>query len=351
MLAGNRTPTAPLVSIILPTYNRAGFLAEAFAAIRGQSFADWELIVVDDGSKDATRDVVAQLANGLTQQVRYLHQENQGAYGARNTGLDHTRCRHIAFYDSDDLWLPHHLRDCVEALEANPDVDWVYSASQLVDHSSGRVLAPSSFHIQGEPKPFLRLRTRSVGGLKVIDDPLAVERALSDGLGAGLQVSVMRRSLFEGFRFEATSRNEAEDQLLAIHALVAGRRMAYFEDVHLVYRVHGGNSSATGTQSPDKHVRVFQALAEGYERLRNQVRFTPAQTQALNHRISKEYFWHLGYQLLRHPGWEREALSFLWRGLWLWPTSLGLWKAYLVAWLRVKSGLLPHGTPQPAQGA
>jgi glycosyltransferase involved in cell wall biosynthesis len=351
MRDSSNQPLLPTVSVILPTYNRARFLSQAFESIRAQTFTDWELIIVDDGSIDDTEDVVRRHTAGWPQPVCYLRQDNQGAYGARNTGLDHARCRYIAFYDSDDLWLPHHLRDCVEALEANPDVDWVYSASQLVDHASGKVLAPSSFHIQGKPKPFLRLRTRPVGGLKVIDDPMAVERALTDGIGAGLQVSVMRHSLFEGFRFDAASRNEAEDQLLAIHAQLAGRRMAYFEDVHLVYRVHDGNSSATGTQSPDKHVRVFQALVEGYERLRNQVRLTPSQVQALNHRISKEYFWHLGYQLLRHPGWERQALSFLWRGLWHWPTNLGLWKAYLVAWLCVKSGFLRHGTRQPAQRA
>ena len=75
----------PRVSIILPTFNRARFLPEAFASIRRQHFLDWELIVVDDGSTDETDAVVRQSLHDVTQPVKYVKQENQGAYGARNT--------------------------------------------------------------------------------------------------------------------------------------------------------------------------------------------------------------------------------------------------------------------------
>src|SRR5262245_36376166 len=103
------------VSILLPTYNRAAFLPQAFDAIRGQEFGDWELIVIDDGSSDATEQVVRERTAGWAQPVRYVRQENAGAYGARNTGLDLAGGKYVAFYDSDDLWLPHHLRDSVAA--------------------------------------------------------------------------------------------------------------------------------------------------------------------------------------------------------------------------------------------
>lgn len=330
--------TTPKLSIILPTYNRATFLPKAFEAIQNQRFTDWELIVIDDGSKDDTGELVPKLAAHVTQPVRYVRQENAGAYGARNTGLDHARGQYVAFYDSDDLWLPHHLEDCVGALEACPNVDWVYGSSTIIDHASGNVLAENAFYVKGEPRPFLSLKAKEVGRLKVIDDPTTIECAIDKGLFAGLQLSVMRKSVFDGYRFEATRRNEAEDQLLVVHALASGRRMAYFDNVHLLYYVHEQNSSATGTQSLDKHVRIFRALIEGYEDLKKQVVLTPAQTRALNRRLSREYFWHLGYKLLHQPGREREALGYLWRGLWLWPTNPGLWKTYLVSWLRVRSG-------------
>ena len=78
----------PAVSIILPSYNRAKFLPQAFASIKAQQFTDWELIVVDDGSTDNTRELVEELTRDWSQPARYVYQENQGAYGARNTGLD-----------------------------------------------------------------------------------------------------------------------------------------------------------------------------------------------------------------------------------------------------------------------
>src|SRR5438105_13937181 len=97
------TKPRPAVSIILPTYNRAKFLPQALASIRAQQFTDWELIVVDDGSTDDTAAVVRGLATDITQPVRYVRQENQGPYAARNTGLDHAAGELVAFFDSDDL--------------------------------------------------------------------------------------------------------------------------------------------------------------------------------------------------------------------------------------------------------
>src|SRR5436305_3864507 len=98
------SPERPAVSILLPTYNRAKCLPQEFASIRSQPFTDCELIVVDDGSTDNTRELVEELTRGWPQPVRYHRQENQGAYGARNTGLDLATGECVAFFDSDDVW-------------------------------------------------------------------------------------------------------------------------------------------------------------------------------------------------------------------------------------------------------
>lgn len=187
----------PTVSIILPTYNREKFLPEAFAAIAAQEWTDWELIVVDDGSTDNTRELVPELTNEFEQSVQCIYQDNQGAYGARNTGLDHASGKYIAFYDSDDLWLPHHLKDCVEALEANPDVDWVFGACQIVNSDSNEVVADSTFEIGGKLRPFRKLATQDFGRLKVIADDQQLKTILSHGLFAGLQNSLIRESIFK----------------------------------------------------------------------------------------------------------------------------------------------------------
>ena len=162
----------PAVSILLPTYNRAGFLPQAFEAIRGQRFTDWELVIIDDGSNDDTAEVVRKGTADWIQPVRYVRQENQGVAGARNAALDLAGGDFVAFFDSDDVWLPHHLSDCVAALQANPEVDWVYGASRVVDFASGRVINDNSFYLDGAPRPFLGLRHTVKDRLHLITDEI-----------------------------------------------------------------------------------------------------------------------------------------------------------------------------------
>ncbi len=102
-------------SIILPTYNRADVIRRAIDSVVGQTFTDWELIVVDDGSTDDTATIV----RSYPASVRYLGQPNGGCYVARNTGLRAATGRRIAFLDADDEWLAHHLELAAAFFEAN----------------------------------------------------------------------------------------------------------------------------------------------------------------------------------------------------------------------------------------
>jgi cellulose synthase/poly-beta-1,6-N-acetylglucosamine synthase-like glycosyltransferase len=331
----------PRVSIILPTYNRARFLPQAFASIRAQTFNDWELLVIDDGSTDDTQAVVEELSVSLSGSVRYVHQANQGAHAARNTGIELARGDYLAFFDSDDYWLPHHLHACVAALQANPEVDWVYGAARMVELATGRTLAPTTFYQDGQPRPFLRLRTQPRGRLRVIEDPKAAECMISHGLMCGLQCSVFRAGVFAGLRLPPYE--VGEDQIFVVLALKAGCRLAYYDDVHLLYHVHGENlSAATLSGSVEKRVRGMLALTRGYEELPERVSLVPAERRALRRRLGGEYFWHLGYSLLWQHGRREEALTILRKGLRQWPWNLACWKTYLLALVRTRLRL---GTP------
>jgi glycosyltransferase involved in cell wall biosynthesis len=301
----------PAVSIILPTYNRARFLPQAFEAIKSQQFQGWELIVVDDGSTDDTRKLVVALSRGWDQPVSYVYQENQGAYGARNTGLDLARGGYIAFYDSDDVWLPHHLHDSVAALEAHPEVDWAYGACRVEDASTGRTLIPNTLYFDdGRPRPALRLKTRSSGGFQAFDDPGTLKCLLAHGLFCGLQNSVIRRQVFHGRRFENRYRNEGEDVLFAIRAVAAGCRLGYFDNVHVVYCVHEQNSSAASKgMSLEKRVQVQQAILRGLEDTLAETPLPPTGKLTLRWGLGHVYFWHLGYSLLWAHGRRREAID------------------------------------------
>jgi len=330
---------APKVSIVLPTFNRAGFLRDALGAIRAQRCDDWELLIIDDGSTDDTRDVVEGLAGGMPGLVRYIHQTNRGAYGARNTGLNHARGTYVAFFDSDDLWLPHHLERCVAALDAHPELDWVYGSCKMVDHRTGAVGDDNNFYPGGKPRPFLQLATRRDGDLHMIDDTRVVDCQIRHGLYAGLQNSVIRAHLFRTARFDERYR-VVEDVLFLIRALASGARIGYFPSPHVIYRSHDGNSSGSAQEASDAHVlAVVRELADGYERLSREMILTGSARRALRRRLSGEYFWHLGYHGLWRIGRRPEALAAFRKGLTLWPWDLRLWRTYLLAIARSYTGL------------
>ena len=115
----------PTVSIITPTYNRAGFVGSAIEHILAQSFQDWELIVVDDGSTDATPEVV-EAYRRRDPRIRSVRQANAGLPAARNAGLRVARGEYVAFLDDDDRFLPEKLERQLPLLRQRPELGFVY---------------------------------------------------------------------------------------------------------------------------------------------------------------------------------------------------------------------------------
>jgi glycosyltransferase involved in cell wall biosynthesis len=120
-----------LVSVVLPTYNRASFLMEAMRSVWEQTYRPVELLVVDDGSSDNTAEVVRQTVaswpDDLTFRVFYMRQQNSGASAARNQGLRHSHGEFIQYLDSDDVLARHKLASHVQVLQAGETLDIVWS--------------------------------------------------------------------------------------------------------------------------------------------------------------------------------------------------------------------------------
>lgn len=113
----------PVISIVLPTYNRAYILGKAIESVLAQTYADWELIIVDDGSVDNTEAVVQSYKDW---RIRYVkHERNKGLAASRNTGIRESHGTYIANLDSDDVWLPTKLEK--EMQKFQPGIDVVYS--------------------------------------------------------------------------------------------------------------------------------------------------------------------------------------------------------------------------------
>jgi glycosyltransferase involved in cell wall biosynthesis len=324
------------VTVVLPTYNRAAFLSGAFGSLAGQTFTDWELVIVDDGSVDDTKQIVERFAANLPNQVKYLYQQNRGPAAARNRGVDHAAGEYVAFFDSDDLWLPKYLDRAVTALDASPDVDWVFGPCRMVDFGSGTVMVPNTFYVGGHQRPFLHLKHESrVGGINVITDGRALEYQILHGLYCGPQNSVMRRRMFERSRFPEHLR-VGEDQLLVISALAAGRRLGYYLDPQVIYHLHDENSSgASNVYSAERAIHGLQPLLEALDALPSEFPLNRRERRALRKRLGQEYFWHLGYNGYWQAGRREEALVMFKKGLRSSPYRPAAWKTYLMARLKV----------------
>ena len=133
----------PLVSVVLPVWNRRQQVLEAIESVLAQSYDHWELLVVDDGSTDGTRDVIRGLL--ADPRIRLVLQEHRGAAAARNHALAESRGEIVAYLDSDDVWYPTFLAAAVQALEEQPSRDAVYAAL-LVSHPD-----PAETFLRGAP--------------------------------------------------------------------------------------------------------------------------------------------------------------------------------------------------------
>lgn len=185
-------PYYPLVSVVIPTYNRCHFIADCIDSVLGQTYANIEVLVVDDGSTDATAQVLA----GYADRVKIIRQKNAGQAAARNNGIKNSRGELIAFLDDDDSWRPTKLELQVPQFE-NPDIFCVHAGIMYR-------------HEQSE-KDFELHRDRAVD-----------LHATLAGVILPIQTVVVRRSAFETAGLFAEDLRGPEDWDMFIRLAVLG---------------------------------------------------------------------------------------------------------------------------------
>lgn len=208
---------APLVSVIMPSFNAERFIAESIDSVISQTVEDWELIVVDDASADATAAIVSAYRR-RDSRIRLIPQRtNQGAAGARNLGLDQARGELIAFIDSDDVWHP--------------------------DKTAKQIAAMDRMHADLSYTGYERLREgRPTGDFVAVPATLRYERLLRRCV-IGCSTGLVRRSTCGAVRMPPIRQRQDHGYWLAL--LRDGSRTAVGVNEPLVrYRVHGGSLSA-----------------------------------------------------------------------------------------------------------
>lgn len=133
------TTNAPLISVVIPTYKHQDFVVKTLESVWAQTFADYEIIVVNDGSPDRTHEILQPFVESGRIQ-HYLKQENAGQASARNRGVAEARGEFIALLDDDDLWPKQKLAWQVDALRRNPDAVMVYGRAANIDADDREVV-------------------------------------------------------------------------------------------------------------------------------------------------------------------------------------------------------------------
>jgi glycosyltransferase involved in cell wall biosynthesis len=207
----------PKASVIIPTYNRSQMLRETMASVLAQSERDLEVIVVDDGSTDDTREVVNAFGDA---RARYFYKQNGGPPSARNYGLARADGRYIAFLDHDDLWPPDFLEVMVSALKRNPSFGLAYAPITLLLDDGRRI--PSYKKPAGK------------------SGWLAAE-LFKHGF-VWTSATVMRRDILKDFRYDESLRQSYEDGDFCLR-LSARAQYLFVDAVQAIKTEHTANLS------------------------------------------------------------------------------------------------------------
>lgn len=260
-----KTQQMPLVSVIMPTHDRAGLVVQAAQSVIAQTVPDWELIVVDDGSTDDSVERLEALAESRLKLIREPHIGNVARL--RNTGVAASRGDHIAFLDSDDLWLPSKLELQLKALSGSTEA-WCYADHELVSAN-------------GERLPLRAGRFGPISGYIARD-------LMLDRTAASINTWLVPRKLFDragGFDESLTMR---EDLDLLLRLAELGEAIAVPEVVALT-REHPARKTAAAA---NPHLRT--ALV--FERAARRTRYP--QLKALARRRSCDHLAAAGEQLI-----------------------------------------------------
>lgn len=238
---------APRFSAVIPSYDAERTIEATIRSVLAQTEPSFELVVVDDGSRDRTPELVDRIA-GEDARVRLIRQRNQGVAAARNTGIAATDAGYVSFLDNDDLWMPQYLERMGEALDRFPDAGFAFCDGWSLDDRSKRIGRRSLFASSRPPRPLPA-------------DPEAQLLALAEDNFVWGSVTT-RRSALEGAGGFDPAVNGVDDYDLWLRILVAGDPAALVENRLILQRHRADSVSQDHLMMVERLRAVCRRLAE-----------------------------------------------------------------------------------------
>jgi glycosyltransferase involved in cell wall biosynthesis len=246
--------TTPLVSVILPTYNREGYLRRSIDSVIKQTYLNWELIIWDDGSTDDTEEVVKSYNNP---KIKYYFEENRGAYYARNKSIIISKGEYLAFLDSDDEWTDEKLVTQVDVLITHPAIDFIFSDFYNINLISNEKSAAFE-------KCLSAMKLLEVE--QVSDNLFIIRGGFLEGLSVDNFIAtdtvVMRRGVLERTGYFHEGIRSSEDFELWWRMGLAGVSFAYINKVYLTRYKYPGSLSSPSVSSFENRIKVLDLCSQ-----------------------------------------------------------------------------------------
>jgi len=250
------TPGNPLVSVVIPAYNSAKYIPATLNSVLAQTFRDFEILVVNDGSPDTPQLELALQPFGT--RIRYIKQANRGPSSARNTGIRGAHGKYIAFLDSDDLWFREHLQNQVSALQNDPSLGLTYA---------------NGIHVEDE-MPVSTAFDRTPQREPVTFDSLLRE----DSTVSTSSTVALRRLLLEADLFDEGLRR-CEDFDLWLRMAHQGVRMTFTRKIQIYHRLANGLAA--------NPILMKRARAEVYSKAEKLPDLTESQRETVRRKLSE----------------------------------------------------------------
>lgn len=229
----------PKVSVNIPCFNSSKFIAGTIQSVLAQTFQDFEIVIIDDGSEDATGDIVRSFKDS---RIKYTYKKNEGLAKARNSGLASSGGEYIAFIDHDDLWLPTKLEKQIKIIEACPDVSLIYSNFYWL-------------YANGAKKIVLK-------GEQPADD--AFEKLLYN-YPIGLLTAVIRKKTLSELGIGFDEKLALAEEYDVFMRIAYDRKIAYVDEPLAVYRFHPDRQSVIlRDKLPDEFEYVINGLSRAH---------------------------------------------------------------------------------------
>lgn len=249
----------PLVSVILPVHNGAATIQQTIESVLAQYFIEFELIIIDDGSNDATLEIIQEISD---YRIKVFSYPQSGQGKSRNLGLDRALGEYIAFIDADDLWTRDKLSEQLQILQKNPELDVVYSWTDYIDESGELLREGSRVNFQ-EELPLYFLMTNFI---ETISNPLIRRQALIDvgGLDENLSAAEdwdLWLRLAQKHQFSCLPRVQVLHRITA-NAVSANAVQLEQESLKVLYRRFDQLPDSLGFLKPKSLGNLYRSLTE-----------------------------------------------------------------------------------------